>query len=101
MFCEKLKKLRENKGLSQKDLSIRLGFKSPNVMGMYERGEREPNLETLRKISIFFNVSIDYLLDNKYPELSPEAFKIATDIEKLSPNKIEAIKRLVSTMIEV
>ena len=30
----------------------------------YEQGTREPNLETLKKLANFFDVSIDYLLEN-------------------------------------
>jgi len=31
-------------------------------VNMYERGDRQPNFETLESIADFFNVDIDYLL---------------------------------------
>jgi transcriptional regulator with XRE-family HTH domain len=34
---------------------------SKSSVNMYERGEREPNLETLEKIADFFAVDMDYL----------------------------------------
>ena len=38
---------------------------SKNIIGMYERGEKEPSLKTLIKIADFFEVSTDYLLGRK------------------------------------
>lgn len=35
---------------------------SKNMIGMYERGEKEPSLSVLIEISDFFEVSTDYLL---------------------------------------
>ena len=64
MNGNKLKSLRENKGLLQKELADILNI-SLSSISMYERGERQPDNETLKKISNYFNVSIDYLLDNK------------------------------------
>lgn len=58
-----LKELRENKGLTQSELAKILSV-SPSSIGMYEQGRREPDSETLRKLSSFFNVTIDYLLGN-------------------------------------
>jgi transcriptional regulator with XRE-family HTH domain len=58
-----LKKLREEKGLAQSELGKKLGI-SPSTVGMYEQGRRVPDVPILKKMSAFFNVSIDYLLEN-------------------------------------
>lgn len=58
-----LKKLREEKGLTQSELGKELGI-SPSTVGMYEQGRRVPDVPILKKMSAFFNVSIDYLLEN-------------------------------------
>ena len=63
MNGKKLKNLRENQGLLQKELAREMGI-SLSSISMYERGERQPDNETLKKFSQYFNVSIDYLLDN-------------------------------------
>lgn len=60
-FGQRLRKLRENKKITQKELSKILNV-SESAIGMYERGEREPNFETVDKIANFFNVPTDYLL---------------------------------------
>lgn len=56
-----LKKLRTASGYSQQELADKLGI-SKSSINMYERGERQPNFETLETIADFFNVDIDYLL---------------------------------------
>lgn len=60
-FGNIFKKLRIEKGLSQQELANRLGISKSSV-NMYERGERQPNFETLELIADFFNVDMDYLL---------------------------------------
>lgn len=62
-FGIKLKKLRITKGLTQMQLAEILETSKSNI-SKYEAGSVEPNLDTLLKISAFFDVSIDYLLGN-------------------------------------
>lgn len=61
MFKNNLRKLREEKKLTQSELAKILGL-SDGSIGNYEQGSREPRNETLKKMSEFFGVSIDYLL---------------------------------------
>ena len=61
MLKDRLKSLRAEKELSQRDLASLLEM-SPSTIAMYETGQREPDNETLIKIANFFQVSIDYLL---------------------------------------
>ena len=60
-FAENLKNLRSELGLTQKQLSKKLGVLERTV-SYWEKGERECDLDTLIKISKLFNVSIDDLL---------------------------------------
>ena len=61
MFSVILKTLRIEKGYSQKELSQQLGL-SANCICEYEKGRSEPNMETLKKLSLIFECSIDYLV---------------------------------------
>lgn len=63
MFSDKLRYLREHQEYTQVDVAQKLGI-GQTTYNRYERGLYEPNYETLKKISNFFQVSIDYLLDN-------------------------------------
>ena len=60
-FSERLRQLRTARDLSQLEFSKYIGISKSSV-NMYERGEREPGLETLETIADFFNVDLDYLL---------------------------------------
>lgn len=57
----KLKALRIEKGLNQQNVADFLGISQP-AYANYERQAREADYETLKKLSTFFDVSIDYLL---------------------------------------
>lgn len=57
----RIKKLRQEKNISQSALASYLGVTQQTVSA-YESGDREPDLETLNKIADFFDVSVDYLL---------------------------------------
>lgn len=61
MFEDRLKRLREARGLGQKDVCDQLDLKL-RTYASYENNEREPNSEVLVAMSKFFGVSIDYLL---------------------------------------
>lgn len=61
MFPKRLKELRGEKGLSQRELAKLLNISSSTI-AMYETGQRDPDTETLQSISEFFGCSVDYLL---------------------------------------
>lgn len=61
MFDERLKKLREERGLTQKQVAEALNM-NPRTYSSYENNEREPNSEILLLIADLFDVSIDYLV---------------------------------------
>lgn len=56
----RLKEIRQEKKLSQKDLTKKLNI-SQQAISLYEKGDREPKLETWQKLANFFNVSVPYL----------------------------------------
>ena len=60
-FNENLKEARLKSGLSQKDLSENIGV-AKSTYSLYESGNREPNVQTIKKISDLLSVSADDLL---------------------------------------
>ncbi len=62
---KKLKETRERFGLTQYQLGQKLGF-GQHAVSTWENGTREPDIKTLKMLSKFFGVSIDYLLDNEW-----------------------------------
>lgn len=61
---KRLKELREELGLTQKQLAEKLELNSVTYLH-YEKSQREPPLAVLANMAIFFNVSVDYLLGLK------------------------------------
>ncbi len=64
IFSTKLKELRIEKKLSQKELANILKTNNSSICD-WERERSQPDLETLVDIAKFFNVSTDYLLGLK------------------------------------
>ena len=62
-FGKKLKELRLERKLSQRELGNILGVCNQTI-SFWETGSREPVLDTLVKLAVFFEVSVDFLLEN-------------------------------------
>lgn len=58
---ERLRQLRLERGLSQKQVSDALGL-TLGAYAHYEQGVREPSIAILKQICIFFDVTSDYLI---------------------------------------
>lgn len=61
-ISSKLKKARNEKGLTQKELAIKIDVVQ-SVIGEIESKRRIPSKVTARKLSEFFNTSIDYWMN--------------------------------------
>jgi len=59
-FKDRLKEAREARSWTQADLAKNTGL-TPSAISQFESGERDPNLESLKKLSISLNVSLDFL----------------------------------------
>ncbi len=57
----KLKELREENNVSQKEIAAYLSVKQ-NTYSQYETGKRQLPIEALIKLSRFYSVSTDYIL---------------------------------------
>lgn len=62
IFGKRLRELRIEKGISQRKLGEIFNVCNQTV-SFWETGSREPDLDTLKAISKFFDVSVDYLLE--------------------------------------
>ena len=60
-FGEKLKELRIEKGLTQKQLAEQIDS-AQSAIYYWESNKQEPTISALKKLCLFFNVSANYLL---------------------------------------
>ena len=63
-FVKGLKIVRKEKKLNQLKVALDLNI-SRESLSHYENGKREPSLAMLNRMSEYFNVSIDYLINAK------------------------------------
>ena len=60
-FGDRLRKLRQSRGISQQQVAEYLGVNRTTYV-KYETGKSEPNVGTLKKLAQYFDISMDYLL---------------------------------------
>ena len=89
-FGKKLKKLRQNAGLTQQQLADKL-WVTKTTVSYYELSDRNPSPEILIKIAKAFHVSTDYLLglEDKQQYL---------DVSDLSQENIELIQKMINAL---
>lgn len=63
-FVKGLKIVRKERKLNQLKVAMDLNI-SREALSHYENGKREPSLDMLNKLSKYFNVSIDYLINGE------------------------------------
>lgn len=71
MQPNRLKYLREKEALTQTNIANALHI-GQSTYNRYERGVREPDHETLKKIADYFHVSLDFLLKHDLPHTKKE-----------------------------
>lgn len=73
-MANKIRELRQEQSLTLPQLSDQLKKYqnldiTSDALSKYERGDREPKLETWKRLASFFNVSVQYLMTGELPTL--------------------------------
>ncbi len=61
-FCHNLKSIRKLSGLTQKQVATKLEVVE-SCYANWEQGRTEPNIETLRRLCVVFDVTLDELIN--------------------------------------
>lgn len=98
-FAEKLKELRQQKGMTQSELAKLLKMQR-STLGMYETGKREPNFEILNMFANFFNVDMNTLMDmnntsNQNPSSPVRSIKIPVLGTVVAGVPLEAVENII------
>ncbi len=91
-FGDKLKHLRIEKNLTQKQLAERIGL-ATSAISSYESGNRYPTYDVMAKFARIFHVSTDYLIGIE------ESRKLETT--GLSNDSIELVAKLIEKLREI
>lgn len=110
MFSERLKRLRMEKGITQKELADRLHISRSTIAG-YESLGKEPDGEKLCALADFFGVSVDYLLgvtdSRELTSQAPAAAKrpveaaIAGELGSLSDRQLDRLFGYIQALKEL
>ena len=104
MNGNKLQKLRKNNNLTQKQFCKICKISQP-TLSLWENEERELDTKMLKQLANYFNVSIDYLLDNEESIKENELVKLERKLKKddkerliiilktMCPNEYEETKK--------
>lgn len=90
-FGEKLRRLRKEKNLTQKQLADLIGVKH-SVISFYEVGDRVPSPEVIKKLAAALHVSSDYLLGIESSE--------TMDVSGLDVHDKALVRSLIDTLRE-
>jgi transcriptional regulator with XRE-family HTH domain len=88
MLGEKLKELRMAKHVSQQEVALQLHI-NRGTYAHYEINKRQPDYDTLKILADYFDVSVDFLLENTIkPKYNPDD-EFVMKIKSLSPESKE------------
>ena len=104
-----LKKLREEASVSQKALADAVGVSQQSI-NKYENHNIEPDIETLIRISDFFDTSVDYLVGHTVEkrkimeyhtfDLTTEESYLVEEYRKLKPKQKECVQQVVDSYFD-
>ncbi len=98
MFQNRVKRLRQERGLTQVEFAKAFGI-SKATIAMWEVGNRCPDLDTVSRIADFFGVTTDYLLcksdskNSKTPSEEDIKFALFEGAEGISDEAYLEVKR--------
>lgn len=88
-FNENLKAARERRNMTQKEVADSIGV-AKSTYSLYESGQREPNVQTIKKIADTLNVSADDLLGLI---AEPQTIAAHFDGEEFTEDELEEIRQ--------
>ena len=91
-FGERLRQIRKEKGLTQAEVAKLLSI-GESTVSFYESGKRQPDYETLVRLSEAFKVSTDFLLGKTNLRTHIETIAAHHDGEEWTEEELEEIER--------
>lgn len=98
MFSERLKKLRTERHLTQKELAKSLEM-SQQIIAKWENNQSTPNPDMLVKITDFFDISADYLLGRTDEEVSIST-NLKLEIKNFNHNHLQELMKSKNCSLE-
>ena len=107
-FGDMLSELRHDRNLTQAQLALEI-YVTPGTISNYESNVHYPDVEKLKQLADFFNVTTDYLLGRSKCSLSPAILEqkisdgrswseIIKDVLSLSPSRQRTLLLMLNDM---
>jgi CheY-like chemotaxis protein/DNA-binding XRE family transcriptional regulator len=100
-FGESLKKIREEKGLSQQKLAKKLSV-AQSTVGMWESGKRTPKLDEIHRLARMLNITVNRLLgqaaDKKIEIIRNEIYIDGEKISDLDATDVEGVMEYINAI---
>lgn len=99
-FGNRLKTVREEKGLKREDVAIKIGT-SAAIIGRYERNERTPSIDIAKNIAEALEVSLDYLVGDTTILLKDKKMIYRLEVlQKVNPAYKDRILYMLDVMLK-
>jgi len=100
-FGERLRRIREEKRLSQSELAEKSGFQ-PSAISHFESGRRAPSFDNLKKLADALAVTIDFLLGRETVPATagPVAQKLFRNFERMSAEDQDDLAKFAALLAE-
>lgn len=97
-FARRLGQLRENRGISARDMSLSIG-QNPGYINSIENGKSLPSMAAFLSICDFLSISPSefFDLDSKAPE---RMRSIINDMKRLDDEQLKSIETIVKGLIQ-
>ena len=109
-MVENLKKLRNQKGVSQQKLADAIEVSQQSI-NKYENHKIEPDIQTLIKLADYFDTSVDYLVGHtdinhvmetvSSYDLNEDEAALINNYRKLSKKQKESIRLIIENYIDM
>lgn len=109
IIMDNLKQLRLQKGLSQQALADKLDISQQSVY-KYENQITEPNIDMLKNIANFFDISVDYLIgysscrhkieEVQETDLNNDELSLIQKYRSLSPSSRDVLHNLINELLQ-
>lgn len=102
LLPERLRELRKQMNLTQQQVADDLDI-SRKLLSNYECGIREPNLDMLHSLAIYYFVSVDYLIgastvENPYQQYPEFLSNLLNDYNYLSDESIRDLEKYIELL---
>ena len=105
MWYDNLKKMKEQSGMTTKEIARQSGIPEPTLEKLFSGATKDPKLPTMQKLVHFFGRTLDDLDDTptankKAPPYSSEAMKLAGDYDKMDRHGREIVRLIADKELE-